>query len=488
MSTLKVGVSYIPITPPVGIPMAGFSGRLEVSQGVHDDLYGKILIFEKEEKRAALVTLDLIGLKREEMNRLREIVGETIGTQPSNVMIGCSHTHSGPSVKPNLMSAFPVKQQQRLIDEWLKVLHLKIRKIAEEASKNLVEARVKYGKSLLTGLSYNRRKATPEGTCMLIMKTSEMRNAVYEQYKEWGMPPEIAEERAVPGIPDGPIDSELTVLKFEAANNKTVAILVNFSCHPVTLGPRNLLISADYPGYLSRLIEEAENAPVLFTLGASGDVRPFYSERSFEEAERIGVALASATLKAMKNMHALPPNIDIQVVNSTFEVQLREIPTPDEAERLIGKKEEELKNAIENQNFRMARKLREEIIMLRRIAGQSLVLPKHWLGVALDKKVKIPYDPLREQERVCELQALALGDVILAAVPGELFTELGLEIKRRSWSSRVMVITQANGSIGYIPTREAYEEGGYETASLLKPGTGELIVDRMVKLIDELKR
>ena len=61
----------------------------------------------------------------------------------------------------------------------------------------------------------------------------------------------------------------------------------------------------NYPEYLSRLVEEAENAPVLFTLEASGNVRPFYSERLFEEAERIGVALTSATLKTMKNMHTL---------------------------------------------------------------------------------------------------------------------------------------------------------------------------------------
>jgi len=491
LSTIKIGVSSKTITPPIGIPMAGFSGRTEVSQGVHDDLYGKILLIENKEKRAALITLDIIGLNRSEMNRLREIIGKHVGTPPSNVMIACSHTHSGPAVKPNPTSSLSIKQQKRLIDDWLRDLRSKMREIAEEASDNLVEAKIKYGKSSVTGLSYNRRKITPEGACMLIMKTSEMRNAVREQYKSWGMPPELIEERAVPGIPEGPIDPELQVLRFETLNNDPIGILINFSCHPVTLGPDNLLISADYPGYLRLLVEEAENTSVFFTQGASGNIRPFYSERSFREAERIGTALASVTLKTLKNMNSLPSDIGIQVVNSTFELQFREIPAPEEAERLISEKEKHLEKAVKMQNFREVRKLSEELILLKRIAGRRIALPKQWLGVTPEKEQmrRSPvFQFMREQEKVCELQALALGDVILAAVPGELFTELGLEIKRRSWSKRVLIVTQANGSIGYIPTEKAYEEGGYETASLLKPGIGETIVDRMVTLIDKLKR
>ena len=484
---MRVGVSSGLVTPPVGVPMAGFGARTEVSQGVHDDLHAKILLMESGRRRAALVTLDLVGLKRDEMNRLREIVGKHAGTDPTNVMIGCSHTHSGPSLKPNPMGSLPVKEQRRLIDEWLRGLRSTLGEIAEEASENLTEARVKFGRSLVTGLSYNRRKTIPEGVCMLIMETGRMKDAVREQYRTWGMPPELVEERAVPGIPTGQIDPELTVLRFETLKGKPIAIVVNFSCHPVTLGPSNLLISADYPGYLRRLIEEAEGATLLFTQGASGNVRPYYSERSFREAERIGVALASIALKTMRNLTPLPPDIDVRVANTIFELPTRKLPSPEEAERLISEMEEELKRAIEARDFREVRRLREELLMLKMISGQPTALPTQWLGVAPQKNVKQVPQKMNGEEKICELQAIAVGDVILAAVPGELFTELGLEIKRRSWSKRVVVVTLANGSMGYIPTKEAYEEGGYETKSPLKPGVGELIVDRMVTLIDGLK-
>ncbi|UCE43869.1 MAG: neutral/alkaline non-lysosomal ceramidase N-terminal domain-containing protein [Candidatus Bathyarchaeota archaeon] len=483
---MKVGVSSRVITPPVGIPMAGFSGRIEVSQGIHDDLYAKILLIQSGDTRVALVTFDLLQLGRTEMNRLREIVGRRIGVSPCNVITACSHTHSGPAIKPNPLSSLSIKKQVRLIDSWLEELHSSVDEMASEAAKELLEAKVKHGTNLVTGISYNRRKKIAEGAYMLIMKTSDMKDAVREQYKEWGMPSELIEKLAVPGIPTGPIDPELSVLRFQTMNGDPISILVNFSCHPVTLGPHNLLISADYPGYLTHLVEEAENTAVFFTQGASGNVRPFYSERSFCEAERIGMALASATLKTMKTMAPLPSDVSVKIANWVFELPLREIPSSEEAERLIIKREEELNKSVREQDFRQVRRLSEELVRLRRAAGQPVELPRQWLGVSSKKPVEQVPEPTFEQEEVCELQALAVGNVTLAAIPGELFAELGLRIKKRARFKRVAIVTLANGSVGYVPTKEAYEEGGYETNSLLRPDVGELIVDRMAMLIDGL--
>ena len=462
----RVGVSSGIITPPVGVPMAGFL-RMDVSHGVHDDLYAKILLVEEADRRVAIITLDILGLNRDEMCILREIVSEETGVEPSDVMIGCTHTHSGPSVKPNPASSLPVRRQKQLIDLWLKNLRLRVREISREASRNLREARVKYGRSLVTGLSYNRRLPIPEGVCSLIMDTGSMRDALRSLYKTWGMPPKLIEERAKPAIPTGTIDPDLTVIRFEGLRGDPIAILTNFSCHPVTLGPANLLISADYPGYFVRFVEEVEGVTVLFTQGASGDVRPYYSERSFREAERIGVALASVTLRMTGMMHPLPSGIDVKVASEALKVQFREMPTPEEAGRMISEKEKSLKEALEEAvktgDFSEVRRLSDELTILRDIAEEEVS--------------SFPID------EVCELQVMAFGDLVLAAVPGELFTELGLEVKRRAKPRRVVISTLTNGWIGYIITREAYEEGGYESRSALKPGFGELIVDRLVSLI-----
>jgi neutral ceramidase len=74
------------------------------------------------------------------------------------------------------------------------------------------------------------------------------------------------------------------------------------------------------------------------------------------------------------------------------------------------------------------------------------------------------------------------------SAPGELFVELGLEIKRRSPFGQTMVLELANDSAGYLPARRAYEEGAYEPeASLFGPGVGEQIVEAALGLLAGLR-
>lgn len=86
------------------------------------------------------------------------------------------------------------------------------------------------------------------------------------------------------------------------------------------------------------------------------------------------------------------------------------------------------------------------------------------------------------------VQALRIGDLGIAAVPGELLVELGLDLKARSPFSQTIVIELANDSVGYLPTRQSYEEGGYEPeASVFAPGCGEQIVDAALGLLKQLR-
>jgi hypothetical protein len=86
-----------------------------------------------------------------------------------------------------------------------------------------------------------------------------------------------------------------------------------------------------------------------------------------------------------------------------------------------------------------------------------------------------------------EMQVLCVGDCAIVGVPGELFCELGLQIKERAWSARAMISSCTNGRVGYVPTCEAFERGGYETtfgpSSMLAPEAGSLIVQTAVELI-----
>jgi hypothetical protein len=85
-----------------------------------------------------------------------------------------------------------------------------------------------------------------------------------------------------------------------------------------------------------------------------------------------------------------------------------------------------------------------------------------------------------------QISAIAVGEVALVGLPGELFVELALDIKARSPFAYTFVSELCNDVIGYVPTRKAYDEGGYEaTSTPLVPGTGEQMVEGALALLDD---
>ncbi len=61
--------------------------------------------------------------------------------------------------------------------------------------------------------------------------------------------------------------------------------------------------------------------------------------------------------------------------------------------------------------------------------------------------------------------AIRIGDVGIVGLPGEVFCEFGMEIKEKSPAKHTLVIELANDAIGYMPTEEAFAQGGYEPST-----------------------
>jgi hypothetical protein len=110
--------------------------------------------------------------------------------------------------------------------------------------------------------------------------------------------------------PTSPIDPSLGIIRVDDEHGAPRAILVNYACHAVVLGPDNRQISADYPGYLARRIErELPGALCLFVQGGAGDINPYLdkqpvAEGGFAEAEKMGNALADRALKIARSLKA----------------------------------------------------------------------------------------------------------------------------------------------------------------------------------------
>jgi hypothetical protein len=99
---------------------------------------------------------------------------------------------------------------------------------------------------------------------------------------------------------------------------------------------------------------------------------------------------------------------------------------------------------------------------------------------------------MREQQEVpdaVEVMALRVGSVCFVSLPGEGFCEMGLAIKRASPAEHTIVIELANDAVGYLPTRAAYEQGGYEVTpgpTAYGPGCGEKLVESASRQLKQL--
>jgi hypothetical protein len=232
----------------------------------------------------------------------------------------------------------------------------------------------------------------------------------------------------------GPIDREVMVIAFlNAKTGVPIASIVNFPCHPVVLGHESISVSADYPGYLTKYMEAQMGAPCLFLNGACGDVNP-RNDKSIEAAEagKTGEAVAKVAMNVLRT--ALPVAGDRLSWHNCL--VLLPVRVPDSA------RDFEDRLDMLQERFGIARSLFAD-----RVARDSRRLA----------------EGTYPQTVSLELSLLSIGEELgILFVPGELFSSIGLRIKEMALPRKLLVSGFSNGSVGYLPDRQAYKDGGYE--------------------------
>ena len=83
---------------------------------------------------------------------------------------------------------------------------------------------------------------------------------------------------------------------------------------------------------------------------------------------------------------------------------------------------------------------------------------------------------------------MRIGDTVMVGIPGEPFTDIGVQIKDTPGWKAVLPCCLANGSQGYFPMQSAFDEGGYEArSSNYKPGVAEAIIAGAKALLTQLQ-
>lgn len=443
---LRAGAAAIKITPPEGIGLAGYYSE-RGAQGTHDDLYAKALVLECGGQRAALVTLDLISTTASMVRSARERIEKTIGIPGECVMISATHAHTGP-----VLAGRSIREEQQggaapVSVKYSEKLPELIAEAVELAASRLEPARALAALGREEHLSFNRRFFLQDGTV--------------------GWNPGKLNPRVVK--PAGPIDPDVGVVLFEAAAEgksrsgpgRAIATYVNFAMHPDTTGGQ--LFSADYPGVLARLLAgyKGEQMVTLFANGACGNINHIDvnwpdRQHGYEEAHRIGTILAADVLQTYKKLQPLVKP-ELRAARETVK-----LPLPPITDEQVAKAREAARD---------------------RDGGQSF-LEKVRTYCVLDVAA------MQGRPHEVEVQVIALGEELAwVSVPGELFVELGLAIKKASPFRYTLIAELANGSVGYIPDRKAYEEGNYEPESArCAAGSGELVAETAIRLLSAVHR
>lgn len=270
-------------------------------------------------------------------------------------------------------------------------------------------------------------------------------------------------------VPGGPIDPAVELLRFDDLTGKPVALLVNYACHPTTLNHLNCRYSADYPGLVTQQLEEATGAITLFLTGAIGNVGPI--ARGEESLATVADGIIATTLGMLPGLTPAD-SVGLDTEGELLHLPLQPLPDRDAWLALREQYRADLLAANGNGDAAKAK------------VAEAMV---HWSERMFEALQKGELSDTVD----AEVQLIRIGDCAIVGVPGELFVEFGLQIKEQGALRQTLIAGFANGNIGYIPTRAAYGEGGYEVEdayryygypTALAPEAGEQVVAHAVEL------
>jgi hypothetical protein len=446
---LHAGAGAVTITPPLGLALAGlFESRR--AETVVDDLFARALVLDDGKSRLALVICDLIAIGRETVCAARDLIGTRYGIPSYRIMISCTHTHTGPATIPLLAS-----EPDRDYLDWLSG---RIADAVGIACSRLQPARIASGTADVDAVCFNRRFRMRDGTVVFNPGVGN---------------PDIMESV-------GPTDPQVTALLIEDASGIPIALWANLSLHYVgTDDP--LAVSADYYGQFAQAVATMRGPACigLLTNGTSGDINNVDVNRDGDhipasaQARRVAVTVASAAIAATAMQRRdQQPLLDART--APFTVFRRPITEGDVslAEAIVAEPDGIGDAPASTFSF---------------VVGQPI--PDHQVPTYANEVLEVSRMP---DARMTELQVMRIGDVVLVAFPGEVFVKLGLAIKAESPFPRTAIVSLANDYIGYVPTEEAFAQGGYETwaarSAWSAPGTGEGMVREALAQLRNLER
>src|SRR5688500_334263 len=96
---VRVGAGRVEISPPRGVPLAGYPFVDRPCRGIHDPLYATALVFEAQGRRAGVVALDLLAVGPALVGTVRAYAARSLDIPAERLLISATHTHSAPTLE-----------------------------------------------------------------------------------------------------------------------------------------------------------------------------------------------------------------------------------------------------------------------------------------------------------------------------------------------------------------------------------------------------
>lgn len=453
-----IGVGRGDVTPAPDVPINNWGAATAThASGIASPLLATVLLVREleapEHAGVALVLLDLGWWRTASAeSAVRSAVADQLGLAPSRVLVSLSHTHAGPAIDPTAVPA----DDAMAVNAYLESLTQMVRTVAMRAVAAATPALLEWGR----------------GSCHLA----------------WPRDQWVAEEaRYVCGFAPGqPADTTLLVgrvVDAPAADDPEAepvirAILVNYACHPTTLGPANTALSADFVAEANELLMSETGAPMIFIQGASGELAP---RRQYQDGSARGRAatrangrqLGHAVLSTLAGM--LPPGTQLHpaaTVESGAPLGIWNLGPADATDRRVdlasvdvlvprNRRVEEWAHEVGLSSAAAAERSRRAELIRRLAVGEEFRVPV----------------------TVCRL-----GEVALVAQPGEAYSLLQRDLRAR-FADRPLLVANLTGGAhhGYLPPVETYEQNLYQVwQTPAGPGALELVRDAGAALIEQL--
>jgi len=416
-TALSIGWAKKEITPPFETPLAGFVRRIEMNTNiVADPLFVRCLIIRSAQMQAVLLVYDLLGFNESVGNALRETVIQETGFSSAQIIIACTHTHSAPPT-------IELTKCGKINPVYVELLKEKSIKVVRQALRRNQPVSCIFNRFHLPDLSVNRRDA------------SQVTN------------------------------DNISVLQFKKGRS-TLGVVVHFSAHPNAVCEDR--ISADYPGYVCRQLEQKLGIPfAMFLLGTAGDTNLLVNEFSYTEMERFGSKIFEAVKSALDRGEQVEVR-NLDVVERELSLELTPHTKTGRVEKKIRAINEFILEFIKSRG-----KHPHKGALYRKISW--ILLKKDLVGVDPDTVHFVALALLENNQRYLSalsktnrssvklrIQFLLLDGLIFIFAGAELFAHIFLELEKKFPGKKVLLCGYLDPLLGYIAPEEEYKRGGYE--------------------------